>query len=325
LTGVAFESHPQRVLVIGVGVIGSVYAGQLAQAGHEVSVMARGRRLHELERGGLRLVRSGGSELRPSVTVLDELPATPFDLVVIAVRRDQAMAAAQQAARAIAGTVLLFGNFAGTLTELGAVIGTDRALAGFPGVGGRVEADGLVTYLQIEQQPTVVGSIGAAGAKAKAIAVSLRKAGFRTTEERDVGGWLASHAALVVPMAAAIKAAGGRAELLAERKDLLHLAVRATSAIYRAQRHRSQLAINRNLRLLYLRMPQWFAVRYWSRALCGEFGELAFAAHTRHAWDEMALLATWLRSSVSEDGDAVAGIDRLIALAVGAATRVDAA
>jgi 2-dehydropantoate 2-reductase len=315
LAGVAFESHP-RVLVIGGGVIGSVYAGHLAHAGHEVAIMARGRRLHALERDGLRLARSGGSALSPSVTLLEELPATPFDLVVIAVRRNQAMAAAEQAARTLAANVLLFGNFAGMLTDLGAVIGTDRALAGFPGVGGKVEADGLVTYVLIEQQPTVVGSIGAAGEKAQALAVSLRKAGFRTTNERDVDGWLASHAALVVPMAAAIKAAGGRADVLAERKDLLQLAVHATSAIYREQRNRAQLVINRNLRLLYLGMPKWFAVRYWSRALRGEFGELAFAAHTRHAWDEMALLANWLRSSVSDDEGAVAAIDQLVALAV---------
>jgi len=310
------RGSPQRVLVIGAGVIGSVYAGHLAHAGHDVTVMARGRRLHDLERGGLRLTRSGGPALRPPVTVLAELPTTPFDLVVVAVRRDQAMAAAAQAARSLADTVLLFGNFAGMLTDLGAVLGTERALAGFPGVGGRIEADGLVTYVLIEQQPTVVGSLGASGETAEAVAVSLRKAGFRTNKERDVGGWLASHAALVVPMAAAIKAVGGRAELLAERRDLLELTVRATRAIYRSQRDHGQLAINGNLRLLYFGMPRWFAVRYWSRALRGEFGELAFAAHTRHAWEEMEKLATWLRSSVSEDRDAVAAIDQLVALAV---------
>jgi 2-dehydropantoate 2-reductase len=303
-----------RVLVIGAGVIGSVYAGHLAGAGHEVALMARGSRLHDLTQGGLRLRRAGWSG-SPAVTFIDEVPSTPVDLVIIAVRREQSMAAAAQAARANANTVMLFGNFAGMTAELSAAVGTQRALAGFPGIGGKIEDDGAVTYVLIAQQPTVVGTIGASGESAQAVAASMRQAGFQTTVEPDIGGWLASHAALVVPMAAAIKAAGGSADSLAGRKDLLGLAVRATSATYRAQRRQGRLVINRNLRLLYLRMPGWFAVRYWSRALHGEFGELAFAAHTRHAWSEMAMLGAWLRSTVADDHEAVAALDHLMRLA----------
>jgi 2-dehydropantoate 2-reductase len=303
------------VLVIGAGVIGSVYAGHLARAGHDVVLMARGRRLHELANGGLRLRRWGGAETTPEVRVIDELPTTPFDLVIIAVRRDQSKRAADQAARTTTGAVMLFGNFAGMTSDLGAAVGRDRAVAGFPGVGGRLEGDGVVTYLPIAQQPTVVSTIGAADEKAVAIALRLRQAGFRTKIEHDMVGWLASHAALVVPIAAAIRAAGGRADALASRKDLLRLAVRATSATYRAQRSDGRLVVNPNLRLLYLRMPEWFAVEYWSRTLRGEFGELAFAAHTRHAWSEMATLATWLRSTVDDDKGAAEALDQLLEVA----------
>ena len=42
-----------RILMPGVGVIGSVYAGHLRDAGHEVTLMARGRRLAELQTSGL--------------------------------------------------------------------------------------------------------------------------------------------------------------------------------------------------------------------------------------------------------------------------------
>jgi 2-dehydropantoate 2-reductase len=304
-----------KVLVVGAGVIGSVYAGHLSAAGHEVTLMARGSRLSDLRRAGLWLRRSGGSEATPPVTVVDEVPATPLDLVIVAVRRDQALPATAQAARAAAGIAMLFGNFAGMTDELGAALGSDRVVAGFPGVGGRIEGDGSITYLLIKQQPTVVGTVGATDEKAEAVAKGLREAGFPTTTERDIAGWLASHAALVVPMAAAIMAAGGQADALAGRRDLLRLAVQATSATYRAQSKRGRLVIDGSLRLLYLRMPQWFAVRYWSRAMRGDFGELAFAAHTRHAWSEMALLGTWLRSSVDDDEGATAALDQLLRLA----------
>ena len=42
-----------RTLVVGAGVIGSVYAGKLLEAGHEVVLLARGRRLSDLQAYGL--------------------------------------------------------------------------------------------------------------------------------------------------------------------------------------------------------------------------------------------------------------------------------
>ena len=302
-----------RVLVIGAGVIGSVYAGRLAERGHDGA--RRGERLDQLQHGGLRLRSAGGSESRPSVPVVDAMPDTPLDLLVLAVRREQATFAADQAARSKAVAALLFGNFAGMVASLGTSIGKDRALAGFPGVGGRIEPDGAVTYVFIGQQPTVVGTIGASDEAVQSTAMTMREAGFPTEVEPAIDRWLASHAALVAPMAAAVKASGGRAEVLADRRDLLRLAVQATKSIYRHQRARSELVTSANLRLLYLRMPGWFAVRYWSHALRGDFGELAFAAHTRHAWGEMAALAAWLRSTVADDPVTVAALDRLLEVA----------
>ena len=304
-----------RILVIGAGVIGSVYAGLLADAGHDVTVVGRGGRLDDLRREGLRLRSVDGIESRHSVSIVDAVPETPLDLVVVAVRREQAASAAAQVARSNAVAVLFFGNYAGMVADLGASIGSDRALAGFPGVGGRIERDGSVTYVVIGQQPTVVGTIGGTNEAAQSTATTLRAAGLPTRLEPDIDRWLGSHAALVVPMAAAVRAAGGRADVLADRRDLLRMAAQATTSIYRHQRVQGELVASANLRLLYLVMPEWFTVRYWSRALRGAFGELAFAAHTRHAWGEMAALAEWLRSTLTDDPVALAKLDQLLGVA----------
>ena len=50
-----------RILVFGVGVIGSVYAAGLLQAGHEVVMLARGRRLSDLQTHGLVSARSSNT------------------------------------------------------------------------------------------------------------------------------------------------------------------------------------------------------------------------------------------------------------------------
>ena len=48
-----------RILVFGAGVIGSLYGALLAEAGYDVSVYARGRRLESLTRDGLLYKRKG--------------------------------------------------------------------------------------------------------------------------------------------------------------------------------------------------------------------------------------------------------------------------
>ena len=42
-----------RIVVVGSGVIGSIYGGRLARSGHDVTLLARGQRLADLRAHGL--------------------------------------------------------------------------------------------------------------------------------------------------------------------------------------------------------------------------------------------------------------------------------
>jgi hypothetical protein len=46
-----------------------------------------------------------------------------------------------------------------------------------------------------------------------------------------------------------------------------------------------------NLKLIFSRMPQWFAVRYWQHALQTSVGTLAIAPHANAAREEMSQVA----------------------------------
>jgi 2-dehydropantoate 2-reductase len=82
-----------RMLVLGAGVIGSVYAGKLLQAGHEVVLLARGPRLVDLQTHGLILedAQSGNRSVLPVPSVSEPVADDPFDLVLVAVRAEQLM------------------------------------------------------------------------------------------------------------------------------------------------------------------------------------------------------------------------------------------
>ena len=115
-----------RILVLGAGVIGSVYAGKLLQAGHRVVLLARDQRLAELQAHGLVLedAQSGRRTTLPVSAVATFPAAARYDLVLVPVRRDQLPGTLPVlTAMASRPEVLFFGNAAGRVAELTAVLG----------------------------------------------------------------------------------------------------------------------------------------------------------------------------------------------------------
>lgn len=77
-----------KVGIVGAGSIGLWFAGRLADAGVDVSVLARGRTLSALTAGGVN-VQSNDSSLKANVTVSKLTPAGPSRDVYNGQRRDQ--------------------------------------------------------------------------------------------------------------------------------------------------------------------------------------------------------------------------------------------
>ena len=100
-----------KVLVVGAGVIGTVYGAHLAAAGNTVSVLSHGPRTDEVAAGGLsaRDVLGGGRARAETAVVPDA--SGDYDVVLVAVRSDQlASACAGLAGLAGRPAVVLFGN-----------------------------------------------------------------------------------------------------------------------------------------------------------------------------------------------------------------------
>ena len=75
-----------RVGLIGAGAVGCWLGARLADAGHEVSVLARGETLAAIRAHGLRLDEAGRT-LAPSVKASDKAEALgPQDLTILAVK-----------------------------------------------------------------------------------------------------------------------------------------------------------------------------------------------------------------------------------------------
>ena len=303
-----------RILVLGAGVIGSVYAGKLLETGHQVVLLARGARLAELQSHGLLLedARSGNRTAQP-VVVLGELASDDhFDLVLVPVRSEQLVSAlAVLTAMTDGSDVLFVGNTGDHGAELAAALGK-RALFGFPAAGGTKDGP-TIKYALIRQQKTMLGEPdGTTTSRIRRLQQVLDGAGFPTVISADIHAWLLGHAAFVVPIAFALYRVGINAPSLAADPATMRLMVLATREAFTALRATGNEEIPTNLRVLY-RLPTVLVITYWRRVLNGPRGELWFGAHSRAAPEEMHALAWDLQQAIRNTARLTPNLDRLLA------------
>jgi 2-dehydropantoate 2-reductase len=277
-----------RVLVVGAGLIGTVYGAHLAAAGSTVSVLSHGPRTGDVAAGGLRArdVLSGRTADAEAAVVPDA--SGEYDIVLVAVRRDQLASAC--AGLAILGgkpaIVFLGNNPAGRAAIAGDLPGD--VYLGFPGVGG-VMTSGTADYVRIRQQPTALQQ--ASDSRLAALESALSSRGFAVQRVADMDGWLAYHAAFIACIAAALYRCGTDPVRVAADRATLTLMCQAITGAFSALRTSGTAGLPRNLGVLHNPILRPVAVRYWARTMRSPMGELCFAAHCRHAEAEMRALA----------------------------------
>jgi 2-dehydropantoate 2-reductase len=276
-----------KLLIVGSGVIGTVYGAHIAAAGHQVSVLRHGPRTGEVATGGMRArdVLSGGRVAVATDVVPDA--SGDYDVVLVAVRRDQ-LAAACAELTVLAGkpAVVFFGNNPAGLAAVPGDLPGDAYL-GFPGVGG-VIAGGTADYVRIRQQPTALQR--SPDLRLAALESTLSSRGFAIQRVADMDGWLAYHAAFVACVAAALYRCGTDPARLAADRPLLTLMCQAITGAFAGLRGQGTQGIPRNLAVLHRPLLRAVAVRYWTRTMRSPMGELCFAAHSRHTEAEMRAL-----------------------------------
>lgn len=179
-----------KIAVVGPGGIGSTFAFQLAQAGHEVTVVARGKRLEQLQRDEA-IVNVSGK--RAAVRVSAELDAaTEWDLVLVTVLASQVDAVLPALAASAAKAVMFMFNTFEPLGRLRDAVGSARFAFGFPAILASLD-DGKLTS-KIVTRGMLTPVTDAAWAKV------FTDAGIPAVVHPDMESWLRTHAALVVPV-----------------------------------------------------------------------------------------------------------------------------
>lgn len=207
-----------KLLVHGAGVCGSLLAAHLHEAGLDVSLLARGRRLAALRRHGVQLAEEDSPAVRQVFVPVVEHPTGEHDLTAVTVRTHQVDAVLESLA-GLDGDVLFLHNWAAGAQPLEAVLGPGRVLLGFPPAlaGGTMDGD-VVRYrassFMTSRVPMPIGEPdGRTTPRSERIVRAFRAAGINARTEPRVDAWLRTHAAFEVPLGQAVHTAGGPAAL----------------------------------------------------------------------------------------------------------------
>ena len=276
-----------KMLIVGAGVIGTVYGAHVAAAGSKVSVLSHGSRTGEVAAAGLsaRDVLRGRRVDAEADVVPDA--CGDYNVVLVAVRRDQlASTCAELTVLTGKPAVVFFGNNPAGRAAIPADVPGEVYL-GFPGVGG-VMTGGIADYVLIRQQPTALPE--ASDPRLAALESALSGRGFAVQRVTDMDGWLAYHAAFIACVSAALYRCGTDPIRLAADRANLTLMCRAITGAFAALRADGTAGLPRNLAVLHSPLLRAVAVRYWARTMRSPTGELCFAAHSRHAEAEMRAL-----------------------------------
>lgn len=318
-----------KIGVIGAGVIGSLFAGRLSLAGHEVELAARGPRLALLRERGLHLVRaasgrrgrsaaSRASERAP-VAVVEALdPGGAYDYVILAPRAEQLVSALEAASRlAGAAAFVTMANMADGGAEAARVLGAERLILGFPGAGGSILEDGSLEYAlspSAIQRTTFGEAAGGAGERAARLARACSSAGLPAVLSTDMASWLRTHLAMVSPIAQALYAAGGEPGALARDRALLRTTVEAVLEGYAAVERAGGRVETARLGAIRL-APRGVAAAFLGSFLAGPLGETLVARHARRARPEMDRLEADFLAWAEALGAPCSARRRLLALA----------
>jgi len=135
-----------HIAVMGAGGVGGYFGARLAQAGHQVSFVARGKHLDAMKTTGLVLKSPLGDATVKVRAAEDPAELGVADVVLFAVKLWDTESAAERIRPLLAkgGVVIPFQNGVESIARVGKVLGPERVMGGAAYIASRIEAPGVI-------------------------------------------------------------------------------------------------------------------------------------------------------------------------------------
>jgi len=295
-----------RILIYGAGVIGSLFAGKLAEKAFDVSILARGERYDEIKKDGIVLFnRITNSRTQAEVKVIDKLDQSDFyDFILLTVQATQVDSILPALANNVSQNIVFCVNNPIGYEKWINVIGAERIILGFPSAGGEREK-GIVNY-HITQgfvrlfQATTFGELnGKKTKRLKELVQIFRSSGFSPRTNKNMDSWQKYHVAVILPIGRALNRFESNNYKLADSKDTLKamiLATRECFLVLKTLKYKITPKI-----LYYYYLPCMLLVLSNEKIMKSKLAEFAYARHNRIGRNEMEFLENQFNSLILKD------------------------
>jgi len=178
-----------RIGVFGAGAVGAYFGGRLAEAGEDVTFIARGAHLAAIRRGGLRVESPNGDiHLRPAKATDRPAEVGPVDYLLFAVKLFDTETTAE-ACKPMVGpdtAVVCLQNGVESETVVGRILGSDHIMGGTVYIASVIAEPGLVRQTGSFARMIFGEMDGRRSARGVALEAACRKAGIDVTFSEQV-------------------------------------------------------------------------------------------------------------------------------------------
>jgi 2-dehydropantoate 2-reductase len=286
----------KKVLVYGAGPLGSIFAAKLHDGGQDVSILARGNRLAELESSGIVLKNFHTKNVTTThVNVITTLePDDLYDLIMVIMRKNNAMDILDILKKNKTPHILfLMNNFEGPGVFIRA-LGKERVLFAFPSSAGYREGHMIHMLTGTAQRPFRIpfGEVdGTITPRTREIAALINTMpGYKADIRKDMDAWLKYHVALLfTALAPALFIVKLDKHRLARTRDLLVLIVRGIKEAFRIIKSLGCPVSPSGLRIFTL-LPEPILVAGLRKRITSEVIDIVLLGHAKAIGDEVHYL-----------------------------------
>lgn len=169
-----------KIAIMGAGALGGYFGARLAQAGHDVSLIARGAHLEAMRKNGLRIISpKGDAHLHSIHATGDPAEVGPTDFIMFMVKNRDVEGAAEVIKPMIGEktAIVTCQNGVTAWERLGAIVGAHHVIPGVARIPGEVTRPGVITHTAELDMLLFGEADGAQSARCEALRDALAEAG----------------------------------------------------------------------------------------------------------------------------------------------------
>jgi 2-dehydropantoate 2-reductase len=305
-----------RLLIYGAGVIGSIFAGQIAKAGYDVTILARNTRYKELNERGLILNNSITNKMDtiriPVINILSENDI--YDYIIAVVQNTQIDSILPVLAKNKSKNIVFVVNNPSGYEKYINAVGYERILIGFPSAGGE-RKNGIVNYfigtgiMKVFQSTTFGELNGEKTERLMNLIKIFKKSNFSPEICNNMDAWQKTHVAVVVPIGKALYKFDSNNYQLARSCKTIKNMILANRECFKVLKSMNIKITPRKLNFFYL--PVFILAPAFMIIMNTKLAEFAMAKHTIVAKDEMNVLEALFQEFINKSGIRTPSLDWL--------------